>query len=186
MTSLQTKVCHPYDEVADQYDQLWSTPEAKAEDDLIMRGLGVLDHHSILDIGCGTGLFLDHHPHHSGYLGIDPSLEMLERLHDKHPYGQTVNQTFEEFLPELAKVGMKFDQIISLFGSPSYVQPAALLQARNYLAPAGHMICMFIAPGYDPETHRYISDPPPMFSHDISCYGESHRFGNYIVTRLKA
>ena len=185
MEKTEVRICHPYDEVADQYDEVWSTPEAKKEDRFIMKTINVLAEDVVLDIGCGTGLFLDHYPCHDHYLGLDPSQAMLDQCLKKHPNAITVNQTFEEFLPWLARFDKEYDQIISLFGSPSYIKPESLLQARQYLKPGGQMICMFIAPDYEPETHKYLSNPPPIFEHHFQDYGDYEEFGNYILTRLR-
>ncbi|MEB3185768.1 MAG: class I SAM-dependent methyltransferase, partial [Cyanobacteriota bacterium] len=106
----------PYDDVAGSYDELWGSPDALQEDQELM---ALLDYESgsVLDIGCGTGLFLDHHPEAQSYFGCDPSSAMLQRLHAKHPGAITYPLTFEQCLPALK--GTKYDHIISLFGSPS-------------------------------------------------------------------
>ena len=181
MTLLQTK--HPYDEVADQYDKLWSSPAALKEDRQVMAKIN-FDRGDVLDIGCGTGLFLDHHRRCDGYLGIDPSSAMLEKLKAKHPKRMTMQAKFEDAIPKLTSV--RFQLIVSLFGSPSYACPDALLQARSMLTTGGRLICMFIAPGYEPETHRYISNPPTLYQHRFEDYGWSCTFGNYIYTCYQA
>ena len=180
---LLTNLAHPYDEVAARYDELWSTPEARAEDREIMRTINYRDG-LVLDIGCGTGLFLDHHRNCSNYIGVDPSQGMIDQLSKKHGSRTTLCQTFEDAMPSLAS--LRFNRIISLFGSPSYIKPSALIQAKEWLKPGGWMFCMFIAPDYNPETHAYIAEPPPMFDHVPAEYGAWSRFGNYIVTRYQA
>ncbi len=59
--TLYSILTHPYDEVAHQYDRIWSSPEAQAEDRQIMERIAYTEG-DVLDIGCGTGLFLDHYP----------------------------------------------------------------------------------------------------------------------------
>jgi SAM-dependent methyltransferase len=134
----------------------------------------------VLDIGCGTGLFLDHHPDCESYLGIDPSQAMLDQLLVKHPDREVLCQTFESSLPLLTP--RQFDCVISLFGSPSYVLPTALNAAHKLVRPGGTLFMMFIAPDYTPITHQYIKNPPGLHQHNFTDYGKTSRFNNYIVT----
>ena len=175
-----TATSHPYDEVADKYDRLWSTPDALAEDKEIMQSLRY-DGGSVLDIGCGTGLFLEHYPECSEYLGIDPSARMLKRLTTKFGERELLCDTFEASYERLAS--RRFDFVISLFGSPDYIEPEALAKAPLLLKPGGKLVFMFLAPGYDPVTHRHISKPPQTYSHLPEIYGKARRFGNYVVAR---
>ena len=177
--TLYSILTHPYDEVAHQYDRIWSSPEAQAEDRQIMERIAYTDG-DVLDIGCGTGLFLDHYPACKSYLGIDPSQAMLDELQAKHPGKETLCQTFEASLSRLST--KRFDLIVSLFGSPSYIYPAALDCVHDLLRPKGKLVMMFIAPDYNPITHQYIEEPPQLFAHNFSRYGSVHRFGNYVLT----
>ena len=76
----------------------------------------------------------------------------------------------------------RFDLIVSLFGSPSYIYPAALDCVHDLLRPKGKLVMMFIAPDYSPITHEYIEEPPQLFAHNFSRYGTVDHFGNYVLT----
>ena len=178
--TLYSILTHPYDEVAGQYDRIWSSPQALQEDRQIMERIAYTKG-DVLDIGCGTGLFLDHYPKCQSYLGVDPSQAMLDQLLLKHPDQDTLCQTFEASLSRLST--KRYDLIISLFGSPSYIHPAALDCVHDLLRPKGKLLMMFIAPDYTPVTHQYIENPPPLISHNFANYGKVSRFGNYIVTQ---
>jgi SAM-dependent methyltransferase len=143
--SISSAVIHPYDDVAAQYDSIWSTPEALAEDKAVMDAIAYQSG-SVLDIGCGTGLFLDHYSDCTDYIGVDPSPAMLKQLHQKHPDAITSTHTFEGILEYLTLSQKRFDLILSLFGSPSYIDPVALKEIPNLLAPNGKVFMMFIAP----------------------------------------
>jgi len=173
-------VAQPYDQIASQYDQLWNTPEATAENQQIMDRIGY-SHGDVLDIACGTGLFLDHHPNCKTYLGVDPSPAMLHELNAKHPDRDLICQTFEASLPRISP--KRFDLIISLFGSPSYVYPAALNCIHDLLTPKGKMLLMFYAPKYKPVTHQYLKTPPVLMDHNFANYGRVSFFGNYVIVQ---
>jgi hypothetical protein len=139
----------PYDLIASSYDSLWATAEADAENREIINRIDY-EGGSVLDIGCGTGLWPDYQPMFpDDYLGIDPSHEMLRRFHAKHPGLPALPTTFEAF-----STGERFDTVISLFGAASYVDPAAWMKLPGLLKPNGRYVLMFYRPGYEPETHR--------------------------------
>lgn len=172
----------PYDQLAPEYDTLWSTPDALAEDREIMQRIAYTGGR-VLDIGCGTGLFLDHHPEaiRSRYVGVDPSAGMLHALRRKHPAAAVFRTSLERFAPSL-RLTTTFDLILSLYGSPSYIQPEALLRTcKAHLKPGGKLFLMFYAPGYSPATHRYITDPPIIHHHEPEAYGTPTPFGNYVI-----
>lgn len=173
-------VRQPYDQIASQYDQLWDTPEATAENQQVMDRIAY-SHGDVLDIACGTGLFLDHHPNCKTYLGVDPSPAMLSQLTAKHPDRDLICETFEASLSRICT--KRFDLIISLFGSPSYIYPAALDCVHDLLRPKGKMLLMFYAPGYKPVTHQYLESPPVLMDHNFANYGRVSTFGNYVVVQ---
>jgi SAM-dependent methyltransferase len=177
--TVATGLC-PYDEIAESYDWLWRSPEALAEDKEVMQSLKYKGG-SVLDIGCGTGLFLEHHPDCSEYVGVDPSPKMLARLTKKHGEHELVNDTFEGAYQRLAS--RRFDLIVSLYGSPSYVSTEDLAKAPLLLKPGGKIVFMFYAPGYKPVTHQHLSSPPVIHEHLAEIYGKARRFGNYVVAR---
>jgi len=136
-----------YDEIADQYVKLFHDPESVAEDKELFKLLDIRG--KILDIGCGSGLFLDYfQPEH--YTGIDPSENMLSFLREKHPGYQdkVIRCRFEDFY------GEGYDTIISLYGSASYIQPEILTRVKDCLAPGGKAYLMFYKDGYQPVTYK--------------------------------
>jgi SAM-dependent methyltransferase len=170
----------PYDGIASSYDSMWSTPEALSEDEQVFNMLAYKGG-SILDIGCGTGLFLDHHPQAQSYFGCDPSQAMLDRLMSKHPGALTFPQTFEKTIPAISDT--KYDYIVSLFGSPSYVNPRSLTKINSILRPDGRLFLMFYSPDYIPVTHSHLDNPPTLYSHHFPAYGSVFTLGNYTIVQ---
>jgi SAM-dependent methyltransferase len=75
--------------MADEYDSLYGArPETKPEDELVLDYVSsrLPDGASVLDVGCGTGYFLDNLYWPRGlYLGFDYSARMLLHAMEKHP-----------------------------------------------------------------------------------------------------
>lgn len=136
---------HPYDVIAPQYDGLFTSEGDRAEDAEVMNMLG--DARSVLDIGCGTGLFLDHKKPER-YKGIDPSMGMLGRLKSKHPAADVSCERFERF-----DTTERFDLVVALFGSASYIEPNHLGRIPAMLRPGGRFVLMFYKPEYSPRTY---------------------------------
>ena len=163
----------PYDEIADQYVKLFHDEESIAEDKELFKMLDIRG--KILDIGCGSGLFLDYFQPED-YTGIDPSGNMLSFLKEKHPdYQDKVIQCrFEDFY------GDGYDTIVALYGSASYISPEVIDRIKDCLAPGGNAYLMFYKDGYDPVTYQKTGHEIGHYLHpEIS--GQS--FHNYkIVT----
>lgn len=89
MSRPYSHVARVYDELAPKYDDNYRNPLSLAEDivykRLIMDAGANVGH--VLDVGCGTGYFLDLFPHHppESYVGVDISSAMLDRARLKHP-----------------------------------------------------------------------------------------------------
>ena len=80
----------PYDAIALQYDALFQDSASHEENAAVMGLIGDVTASRVLDIGCGTGLLLDHCTP-GAYCGLDPSRAMLDRLCAKHPaYAETL------------------------------------------------------------------------------------------------
>lgn len=137
----------PYDAIAAIYDGLWSSPEALAENTQVIQALNYTGGRA-LDIGCGSGLFLDYVTPDS-YVGIDPSREMLATLRAKHSAAHVIQTRFEDFWPADRD---RFDVIVGLFGSPAYVSPDGLARVPYLLTPGGRYFLMLFNPDYVPET----------------------------------
>lgn len=165
----------PYDRVAESYDALWASPEAQAEDRRIMEAVAYQGG-DVLDIGCGTGLFLDH-VKPEGYLGIDPSAGMLERLKAKHPAAEVIRTRFESFAP----LGRTFDLIVGLYCA-SYIDPKTLKRIPRLLKPGGRFFLMFYREGYQPVTHSHLTAPPAWLHYDpASLPGRRWSEGNFDI-----
>jgi hypothetical protein len=138
-----------YDKIADQYDSFYQDELSKSQDAIVKLCLENLEGPT-LDIGCGTGLLLDlvkFDP--QNYLGIDPSEKMLNILHNKHPEYQLSNIPMEQFR------GGGFVNIISLYGSISYIMPQFIDKIVD-LCHSGNMFLMFYKEEYSVKTHERV------------------------------
>lgn len=145
-----------YNDVAGFYDDYYSDPDSIMENEAIKEILSPFLNKEdfIIDIGCGTGLFLELFGHISmHYVGVDPSAEMLKTHKKKFPKKVTFNMKYEDFQhhkpPRIA---------IGLFASPGYVSPG-YLDPTEYL---GHFLMFYrdgFRPGFynqeNPETKAY-------------------------------
>jgi SAM-dependent methyltransferase len=146
---------NPYDVVASYYDEFYQAPDDRAENWTVQRLLHPaveeqLSYGKITDIGAGTGLFLDLFPQAAGITTcIDPSKNMLERLHHKHPTAKCVlgDHTTLKRWPANPLVVSLFS---SLCHAPKDEVPDAVAVS---VAEGGKFFGMFAAPG---EHHSLI------------------------------
>lgn len=193
-----------YDEIATVYDQRYVGPQCQAEDvmvrSLLLSLIGQRDLPPLtLDLGCGTGLLLDlgvvpvtH------YSGVDPSQGMLNELvrkHGKVRAGQLFSMTAERWLELSAPEAVRgrYDLVVSLFGSPSYMEPATILALPELLRPGGHLVLMHLEPGYLPDyQHGRLTSEELAPSRDaaagllIRYPGYQLHLNHFIVTVLRA
>jgi hypothetical protein len=166
-----------YDDIASTYDEAWQTPEALAENARVMDAIAYVGG-NVLDIGCGSGLFLDYIKPED-YVGLDPSRAMLARLLARHPCRTVWCARFEDFNP-----GQRhFDLIVSLFGSPSYILPESLARVPAMLTPGGRYFLMLFRPSYTPLTHSLLGVSPityPLEHYDM-LPGRRSNMGNFVV-----
>lgn len=180
-----------YDRVADNYDESFSDPGSQAENEAVFQLVApaLAKAESVLDIGSGTGLFLDLAAEHNlngfRYVGIDPSHKMTEHLQEKHPDQAVALQTFEQFADEYSGHEPKFDLVAGLFASVSYVDQRYLHRIKNFLAPEGKFFLMFYRPGYIPVTYEKNGF---MFSHFSTrrieleaMFGTTRQLNNFII-----
>ncbi|CAN5507622.1 hypothetical protein BH10ACI2_BH10ACI2_04160 [soil metagenome] len=139
-----------YDLIADRYDTLFIDQDSLDENREVMNMTAPRPEDRILDIGCGTGLFLRYFPHNE-YVGIDPSARMLRKLGLHFPFqaDSVINARFEEFYDAEG-----FDLIIALFGAANYIQPAKWASVCDLLRPSGRLFAMFYQEHYLPVTYE--------------------------------
>lgn len=136
-----------YDSMADHYDEidgnLWPAENAVVTTLLhqwrCARG-------RVLDLGCGTGLFLDMiMKARPDYLGIDASGQMLKRAREKHPHHHFVHLDIADLTAERA-----FDSAVCLFGVFSYVLnlTRGLHAIHRALRPGGRVFMMLYGRRY--------------------------------------
>jgi len=181
---------HAYDAIATVYDEAFSDPASLRENDeivaLVERAVGG-PLGSVLDVGCGTGTFLDHVKESVyKYTGIDPSRGMIERFRAKRPDGMAPVKTYWRLEPcplEEFATYERFDVVVCLFGAANYVRPDYVESIPRLLWPGGVYVVMFFRPGYVPvvcartgiETTGHY---PGMHAR---LKGEQVPFGNYTV-----
>ncbi len=134
-----------YDNLARGYDDMYSDPSDKLEDQELFGILGGIVGGKTLDIGCGTGILLDY-LEVSDYYGVDPSREMLSKLDQKHPERRIMESTAEEFIGLVNG----FDTIVALYGVGSYLDHTIFAKLHEQLAPGGKIMIMFYKPDYYP------------------------------------
>jgi len=161
-----------YDKIAVSYDTLFTDEASLFEDAEVIELCKPTG--KVLDIGCGTGLLLDH-VQTENYTGIDMSKGMLEVLKKKHPDANVINTTLEDFYPV-----EKFDTIVSLYGTPSYIPYKESMRMLKMLSPKGKIFLMYYDNDYFPVTHKALGINTKIYKHDLSVY---EKFNNYRLVK---
>lgn len=169
-----------YDKISETYDSLFSDLKYDAENRAVLSYLPDIENKSILDIGCGTGLFLDY-KNPSNYTGIDISKGMLDKLIAKHPdQKKNVYQTsLGGFLTD-----KKYDLIIALFGVASYLSSSELKRIPKLLSKNGTAFLMFYNRNYMPETYSKSGYDLAHVSFADQLDLPIIKLGNYSVVRI--
>jgi SAM-dependent methyltransferase len=161
-----------YDQIADLYQTMFTDTDSLKENEDVIAMINLKGR--ILDVGCGSGLLLDYVPiKPEMYVGIDPSSKMLFYLKKKHPKHPVLSIPFEDY------DNGKFDTIVSLFGSPSYILPEYLPLIPKLLNDMGEAFLMFFKDGYVPLTNIKAKVD---FHHFYNDY-EGEIYHNYKIVR---
>lgn len=174
-----------YDEFAKTYDGNYSTPEYRREDEQLMALIARFAIGRTLDVGCGTGLYLDYRQvDPAEYLGIDPSQGMLDKARLKHPDHTFRKQTLEELS---AFTEGRFETVIALYGVASYLNPEKYGLINDLTARGGHYFLMAYKDGYFPEFYTDEMKAHVKANADHAKLGElkgarQFIFTNYLVT----
>ena len=138
-----------YDKIADKYEKEYKNKTDIAEDRMIMELLDIDKKSDVLDLGCGTGLFLEYCKDSHFYFGIDVSENMTRIARRKNP-GNAV--WIEDYRIETIHRFEKgyYNRIISLFGSLSYVEDMekVIRIAYKKLRRDGKLFFMVYSKGY--------------------------------------
>ena len=128
-------VASAYDGLATTWDaQHGMTTEEQAQTVDLIREVFGENLWRTLDVGCGTGWPLDvglAEP--VRYVGIDPSTGMLNALVAKHPHLAGVHpMTLSDAVGQRVLCGTRFDTVLALGGSGSYLSPADITAMRQW------------------------------------------------------
>ncbi len=133
-----------YDVAAAGYDALYSGPEYLEENRKLFDLIKWQPEETVLDVGCGTGLFWEYNdpeqlvlPVH--YRGLDPSSKMLEMFAQKFPAAVPClhNGKFENYN------GPGADLVLALFGVPNYIRPESVAKLLEFVNPGGRYFALF-------------------------------------------
>jgi len=137
---------YAYDEVAENYDQAFTSSVSKAEDRVIFQLLTEhLKQGSVVDLGCGTGALLEHlNINPKDYLGLDFSSKMLYQARAKFP-----NYRFrEQDIREINLGSFTVDNVVALWSALSYAGADSVKEALRILKPGGAYFFMFYGKNY--------------------------------------
>jgi ubiquinone/menaquinone biosynthesis C-methylase UbiE len=180
---MYAKTCLPeelfYDNIADKYDGEYNYNLALAENKFITDLIKdeKIHHGKVLDLGCGTGLFLDYIRKGSNdYCGIDISVNMLNKMKEKHPRHETIKMNITDIEGNFSE--MSFDNVVSLFGSLAYVEdiPKAIEGIYRVLKPGGKFFLMVPTQKYITRKNfigNKFSSDIKLATYNSSCIAES-------------
>lgn len=179
-------VSKAYDEAADLYDKVYTSPADLAENDVIFSLARSLIQPSdlILDVGCGTGLALDHlrlSPYR--YTGIDLSLRMLSKAKRRYPaHDFILGDILENRLP-----ARFYDVVIGPFGLLGHIIPSelpAFVDAIDrVMAPGGRFLIMGMTRPRNPLIFKAAGLVVPVHGYDAAALTAtfSTRFSSVLV-----
>jgi SAM-dependent methyltransferase len=147
-----------FDAIADRYDDCYHDARCRAEDQLLKQRLHAFLRSapiaSVLDLGCGTGLFLRlmGWPAHR-YTGIDISPRMLRRARATFPRCTFIEASMDDRLP---LVDSSFHAVVSLYALSYVSAPLHVVEEiARLLKPGGRCFLVVYAPRWYPAySHR--------------------------------
>lgn len=171
-----------YDDIAFKYDDMFKNDNHLKENIEVIDRIKKYDFKSVLDIGCGTGLFLEYvkiRP--ENYIGIDPSKKMLEKLTEKNSdyLGSVLETTFDCYIGK-DYVMQKSDIAISLFGAINYVHPDKI---KDICMFTDKQFLMFYKNDYIPELYKktgMFMDHFDTSEYDLTGYSITE-FNNFLI-----
>lgn len=107
-----------YNKVSSIYDSLYTDEISIMENNIIKNTLinNINKYDKILDLGCGTGLFLEL-CYNYNYIGIDYSDKMIEIARQKYPFNVFIKADIDNGIDYPDNM---FDAVVSLFSSASH------------------------------------------------------------------
>jgi SAM-dependent methyltransferase len=139
-----------YDAIAKEYDDSYRDDVSLYEYKVIRALLAkVLSGKTLIDLGCGTGLFFDlgFRPQHDAYLGIDVSPRMIEIAKGKYP-------EYQFAVSDIQTATRPFEVAIALNGVISCVRAEDLAFLRDWVTVGGSFLIMVYGKGEGLSTRR--------------------------------
>ncbi len=157
VTPVSGKIKLHYDEMAEVYDKRYDENRGKFYYTHITRHImeGFARGGRLLDLGCGTGLFVQRYLEHGGSgTGLDISRGMIEKASRRCPTSGFVVGT-AEILPFQ---DCSFDAVSSILSFSYFKQPdATLSEIYRVLAPGGSVAVLYSREEYlHPGTSGYL------------------------------
>lgn len=111
-----------YDNIADRYDQLYLDPVFVEEDRIVQEWMNPYIYVPVLDLGCGTGKFLELFPTlPPDYLGVDISKKMIDQAIAKFPRHEFLCMDVNEFSTCKPWGKECWKSIVALYNSLNYI-----------------------------------------------------------------
>lgn len=134
-----------YDKVSNIYDSLYCDETSLKENNIVQNTLrnNINKYDRILDLGCGTGLFLEIHYNYN-YIGIDCSEKMIEVAKQKYPFNVFIRSNIDEGIHYSDNM---FDAVVSLFSSASHFTNLKYIasEIKRLLKNNGYIYIMVLA-----------------------------------------
>ena len=168
-----------FDSKADTYDNWYTTPLGAYEDELenalVFRHVGGIRGKTVLDVGCGTGLYsIRLSEGGADVTAVDISLKMIEIARRKaHDRGQYIWYD-EADMAKLPYENRTFDMVVSITALEFAADPLlALMEMARVLRPGGKLVVGVLnndSPWADARRERA--------KREASIYGAAHFFSS--------